>query len=148
MSTQNQYLKFKDGIFPSINRMHQTETYYGVLEGVPDTLINAEELISLQEKAKRMFGLNNVYLIQPIEKIINPEEHVRTDNGKKAYRAFLPKVVCMVELSSTPMKDDDMECSRLGLIWLQDDFAFPIDPEILKQIEHLDWKALSVDEYF
>ncbi len=46
------------------------------------------------------------------------------------------------------MKVDDMEWSHLGLIGTQNDFGFPIDTEILKQIEDLDWKALSADEYF
>ena len=35
--------------------------------------------------------------------------------------------------------------SRGTLVWFQENFAFPIDPEVMAQIRALDWNTVAVD---
>lgn len=143
------HIRFKGGIDPSIHRFYQRETYYGLIEGVPTLSMNARYLQSFKEDAKRMFSLDNIYLLQLEETIIGSANPARSVPGAAAdYRAALPKVVCIVELSDRPVKDQDKEWSRLGLVWFQEEFAFPVDAFVRHQIEQLDGAELSVDEYY
>lgn len=133
-------MRFKDLISPSIERIFQTRTYYGLLEGVPNSEINQGMIKADIPKGKRLFGIDAIHLIPPVEK-----KQVFS-SGKEM--ASLPKFTCFAELSYyKPMKDEEKECSTLCLIWYQDDFAFPIAETILEQIKHLNWAELSEDAY-
>ena len=124
----------------TIERFFQVKTYYGLLEGVPNSEINLEIMERTKEEAKKYFGINAIYLIKPEEK-----KQVLT-SGKEM--ASLPRITCMVELSHyEPIKNPSMECSRLCLIWFQNDYAFPIDNDIIKTIGELDWNKQSEDAY-
>lgn len=132
-------MKFKN-MHVSVDRLFQWKTYYGVLEGVPNHAINQQMLISIKEKAKRELHVNTIYLIPPIEKIKTTSTRVV---------ATLPNITCMAELSHyQPMADQSMEYSRLGLIWFQDDYAFPIDSTIKKHVNELEWETMSEDAYY
>lgn len=133
-------MKFKDQLSPSIERFFQRRTYYGVLEGVTDPRINKINLEDAKAEALRYFGVKNIYVITPTER-----KWVRSNGEEKAE---LPRITCMAELMHyEPMKNKEMECSRLCLIWLQEEYAFPIADEILREISKLDWKNLSEDDY-
>lgn len=131
---------FSDNIHPTVERLFQRKTYYGLLEGIPNSEINKSMVENCKEEARRYFGISKVLLISPGEKIriLSPGREM----------AELPTVVCMAELSHyKPMKDLSLECSRLCLIWYQEDYAFPVDPEILAAIANLSWKECSEDGY-
>lgn len=131
---------FKDLVRPTIEKFFQTKTYYGLLEGVPNSRINQDIVKSDIQKGERFLGIDTIYLIPPVEK-----KQVFT-SGKEM--ASLPKITCFVELSHyQPMKDLSKECSKLCLIWYQDDFAFPIAETISEQIKQLSWTELSEDAY-
>lgn len=149
MSERSTYIKFKGGHHPLIHGFYQRDTYYGLLEGVPDTEINASYIQSFQVEAKRKFSLENIHLINPKQLIMRPDSPTHMDSkGQNVYKASLPKVVCMIELSSDPVHDQSKEWSRLGLIWFQNHYAFPISEDVQNQIELLDWDNLSVDAYY
>lgn len=124
-------MKFKNDIYPWMDRFFQWKTYYGVIEGSPSSAINIDMLNCIKEKTKQYFHLSTIHMIVP-------EEDSRN---------CLPKITCIAELTYTPMKDESKEISKLGLIWFQDEFAFPIAEDILEKIQDLDWKALSEDIY-
>lgn len=131
---------FKDNISPSIDRFLQRRTYYGVLEGVPDSTINKDNIEYAKGEALRHFGIKNIYVITPTEK-----KWLRTNGEEKAE---LPHITCMAELTHyEPMKDASKECSKLCLIWFQNEYAFPIAEEILQKINELEWKICSEDKY-
>ena len=131
-------LKFIDNVSPMPDQFFQRRTYLGVLEGVPNSEINNEMLQYHQAEAKRRFGLDNIFQIKPAEK---------TNVARPNYAA-LPSVTCMMELTHyQPMKNSDMECSKLCLIWYQETFAFPIDANICAQIAKLSWTEYSEDYY-
>lgn len=140
-------LKFKDGTMPSIDRFYQRTTYYGLIEGVPNTAINAEKIESIKGEAERFLGLKKIHLISPKETIHDPTP-LSFYSEKNVFKASLPSILCIAELSHyKPMHDDDKECSQLGLIWFQDQYAYPISEDVLEQIGTLEWGKLSSDEY-
>jgi hypothetical protein len=133
-------IRFKDLTNPTIEQFFQTKTYYGLLEGIPNSKINRDMVKSDIPKGKRLFGINAVHLIPPVEK----KEVFQS--GKEM--ASLPSVTCFAELSHyKPMQDLEKERSVLCLIWYQDDFAFPIAETILAKIKDLSWGELSEDVY-
>jgi hypothetical protein len=132
-------IEFKD-LAPAINQFFQTHTYYGLLEGTPNSRINKGIVKSSIDKGKRLFGIDTIHLIQPVEK------KKLLQSGKEM--ASLPRITCFAELSHyKPMQDLSQEQSVLCLIWYQDRFAFPIDEAIVAQIKQLSWTELSEDTY-
>ena len=135
----NPTFKFCDGICPQIERFYQAHTYYGVLEGVPNRSINSEILNYDIVDAKRRFGLQYVFQFTPVER-------TRPDRTRDQYSG-LPWVTCMIELSyHHPMKEKNLHWSRLGLIWYQESFAFPVDQEILDAVRLMSWVEYSFDD--
>ncbi|MCP4415459.1 MAG: hypothetical protein GY805_02480 [Chloroflexi bacterium] len=134
-------MNFKNGVSPNIDRFLQIRTYYGLIEGVPDFEINANILKNDKIEARRLLGIEAIHQI-------NPTQRKRiSSSGRELY--FLPKVKCIVELSyHKPTKDESKECSRLGLIWYQDKFAFSVNEKIIQSINDLDWEQLSIDDYW
>lgn len=122
-----------------MERLFQWETYEGVLEGVPDQAINRSMLEGFIAKAKRLLHVDATYLIIPKERLYQ---------GSRKMIAELPRITCMAKLTfHHPIHNEEMECSRLGLIWLQTTYAMPIEKHILAAIANLDWKVVSEDAY-
>jgi hypothetical protein len=60
--------------------------------------------------------------------------------------ASLPAIVCVARLGSLePARDPSRQCSGLGVVWLQPDFAFPIEPDVLEQLRSMDWDRHATD---
>jgi len=114
-----------------IKSIKQTLTYAGLLEGLPTTRMNGRILAYVMEDAKNFCHLDAVYLIKPEQKPIKYKGIYPFGEP-----AQLPSVICIVELRChADCKDITKDFSGLGLIWFQNDFIFPIDTTILKQIE-------------
>ncbi len=45
--------------------------------------------------------------------------------------------------SSSPARDPKLDYPELVVIWLQEEFAFPIDPPVLEHLLALDWERLA-----
>lgn len=145
----DQPFQFADDISPNVNQFVQRKTYLGLLEGVPNTEINNSDIPARVEEVKRIFSVENVLIIQPEQTPIGPKEPLYTGrNGQPVYRARLPSVTCMMDLSSYYVGDPEKEWSRLGLLWYQEEYAFPIDQKVIDEIKRYSWKKLSIDEYF
>ncbi|MBE7173224.1 MAG: hypothetical protein INR73_21805 [Williamsia sp.] len=115
----------------SIKRIQQRLTYDGLLEGLPTRKMNAHILQGIKDEARKFCYLNEIYLIEPEEKPIQY-------SGQYPFGepAQLPSVICIVEVRSySAYRDMSKDCSALGLIWFQDDFMFPIAPEIIEKIK-------------
>jgi hypothetical protein len=122
----------------SIKSIKQSLTYDGLLEGLPTKELNERILIQVKEDAKKFCRLNEVYLIEPEQKAIEY-------NGSYPFGepAELPSVICIVELRCySVFKDDSKDFSALGLIWLQDNFMFHINSNILEKIKAVPFNKL------
>lgn len=114
----------------TIKGIKQWHTYAGLLEGLPTTRMNSRILQDLKEDVKKFCGFNEIYIIQPVQ---SPIEY----DGKYPFGdpVSLPGVTCIAELwHYKPFKNLKKDYSTLGLAWFQNDYAFPIDNEILGKI--------------
>ncbi|CCG52264.1 Protein of unknown function [Flavobacterium indicum GPTSA100-9 = DSM 17447] len=125
-------LIIEENIKVRIIQLSQDFTYEGLLEGYPSDFINKMVLENKEERAKKILEIENVYCL-------NPQEKNRLSDNKFE----LPSITCMALLKSNQVfKDNKMDFSCLGLIWFQEDLAFPIDDKIIEQIKKVQFKEL------
>jgi hypothetical protein len=125
----------------SIKSLHQWQTYGGLLEGLPTDRMNLRILENTRDYAKKYCGQFHTYMIEPVQTPIKYEGEYAFGNPMS-----LPPVTCIAELSHfQPIKDTSCHGSILILIWFQDEFAFPIAPNILDEIKNLHWSQLAQD---
>lgn len=75
---------------------------------------------------------------------LSPEQSAAQDQHMH-YEQF-PAVVCVAVFNSDGLAKPDAEpMSSLTLIWFQDEFALPVDVEVLAHIQSLDWEALATE---
>lgn len=122
----------------TIKRIKQWLTYDGLLEGLPTARMNNGILLDVKEDAKKFCGFDEVYLIEP------PLTPIHYD-GKYPFGepVSLPKVTCIIELwYYTTFRDSEKDFSSLGVIWFQDDYAFPIDKEIIEEMKKIPFSEI------
>lgn len=144
-----------------IDELVQYHTCRHLLIGVPEDRLNETLPTNVVENAKSRFGAS------PEPVVIAPKLHsfsieqqplLRKPHGdfEPAGESLtrigrrLPKVTCLASLRCpmplvTPKEEGWFSHSRATLIWFQEDFAFPIDAEVMAQIRALDWSAIAVD---
>jgi hypothetical protein len=122
----------------SILRFCQFDTYDGLLIGIPHETINKNIINWTIENAKKISELKEVYLIEPIQISIQNKGNLGLQN-KIEYKE-LPYVTCIMKVTSTNIRNCDGDSAFMCIVWFQNDFAFPIDSEIQKQIEAIPFK--------
>jgi hypothetical protein len=81
------------------------------------------------------------YLVPPVEKLIKI-----ADKYPFGDPASLPPIACIGHFDSIqPARDKRKDCSSLVIIWFQDDYAFPIAPEVFEHIRQIDWNRRAHD---
>jgi hypothetical protein len=124
-----------------LRNLTQYLTYEGLLEGLPTAERNKEILdrLILKNTGKPYEG--QPYLIQPTERFL--------DIGRKypfGTPSSLPEVICIGRFDSLqPARNPTSDLSGLVVIWFQEDFAFPIDQEVLTKLLAIDWEKHAAD---
>lgn len=127
-----------------ITTILQWETYGGMMEGYPTERFNRRMLIAAVAKAKQFCNLEEVFLVEPEQKPF----HIDGLHGEDKPFA-LPRVICIAHLaSSDTFRDKQKDSSALGLVWLQDDYAFPIDEEVMKKIKAIPYRQICREHDF
>lgn len=128
----------------SISALHQWPTYGGLLEGIPTDRVNARILERLSGEIKRHCGNKSSYILQPEQTPIAYEGHYPFGTPMA-----LPAMICVADLVySQPVRDPDQHGSQLAVAWFQEEYAFPIDEEIMHRFRELKWSALAEDFYY
>jgi uncharacterized protein (TIGR02996 family) len=127
-----------------IESIRQWFTYSGLLEGLPTDRMNREMTDRLlQEERDKGAWLGEPYLVPPVARPIDYRDLPYPFGNPEA----LPSVTCVARLgSSSPARDKNKDCSALTVIWFQDTFAFPIDPQVLEHFCGVDWEGMAIDE--
>lgn len=124
-----------------LHQLKQSRTYAGVLEGVPTKQFNKRLLNELRKASERNARLTPVVLLTPKE---TPIGVGGPHPDGKPYR--LPFVTCVARFRSEPFADlEPLGFSELIVIWVQDDFAMPIEPAALRQIMEIEWEGVAKD---
>jgi hypothetical protein len=120
--------------------LSQELTYEGLLEGLPTAERNAHKLQWLPTSKIAGSSLR-AYLVTPVQR---PIEY----RGKYPFGTpqELPRVTCIGRFTSLDTaRDASQDYSSLRIIWFQDEYAFPIDPEVLPQILAVPWNDVAHD---
>ena len=113
-----------------ISSIEQDLTYSNLLEGFPNQGYNAE--IIYREGKNKYF--NEIYVIEPKQTHLS---YLSETNYS------IPKVTCRITVQSNKnLKDVRKTFSSLRIVWFQEDYAFPIDKEIIKRFKNIPYHKL------
>jgi hypothetical protein len=121
---------------------NQSLVYAGLLEGVPHEEMNQRFIEGAVRDAKKEFGEAEPFLIRP--------KQTPLDIGREypfGKPATIPGVRCIAFflcVFPTP-RGQAGDFSSMKIVWFQDQFAMPIDPEVLDQIRAVDWLGLATN---
>jgi hypothetical protein len=122
--------------------LNQSLVYAGLLEGVPHEEMNQRLIEGALRDAKKEFGEAEPFLISP--------KQTTLDIGREypfGKPATIPGVRCIAYFLCTwptPLGRAG-DYSSMTIVWFQDQFALPIDPEVLDQIRAVDWLGLATN---
>lgn len=134
--------------------LEQNQTYSGMLEGVPNKKANDWGIdVDMSRAADREYTSGDPYLIPPRRRdyLRDPGDMNEIREQKSHYPKewerdpeWIPLVCCIGCFKSvSPARDQEKHGSCLTVVWYQDDFALPIDAEILQSLKQLDWDRLA-----
>lgn len=127
------------GLEIELHELKQSRTYASVLEGVPTKQFNKRLLNELRKASERNARSTPVVLLTPRETPIGVGGPHPDGKPHK-----LPLVTCIARFRSEPFADlEPLGFSELIVIWLQDDFAMPIEPAALSQIMDIEWDKMA-----
>ena len=123
-----------------ITQIKQWRTYRGLLEGLPTTEMNRCRLMATMEDAKKFCGQDEIYLIEPQQTPITIGDNDIYPFGTPA---SLPNITCIAEIMySRALRDQTKDFSSLGVIWFQDDYAFPINKDVVAKIKDIPFSKI------
>jgi hypothetical protein len=122
----------------TITRLYQWKTYGGLIEGMPVERINNQILNYALQKAGEMDKQIPVHLIEPILTPIPYEG--RSPFGDPV---AMPSTICIAVLKCYQSIPKLGDYSELTVVWLQEEYAFPIEESILNKLKALSWTQLA-----
>ena len=136
-------LELHSGRKVTLQGLRQWMTYAGWMEGVPSTEWNDRMVEgTLREAGERSL------LIPPSRR-----NYLRKPGDMDGHKSFggrlpewLPMVTCIGRFQDTrPARDPSKHLSVLVVVWFQDEFAMPIDVNLLEQLQAVDWDQAAED---
>lgn len=144
----------------TLAHLEQWRSYAGLLAGMPNREMNGRVIEDARARALQ-HGLEGAapYLVPPrltpVERKPHSAEYLRLTGmtaeksaarDQQMHYEQLPAVVCVAVFNSDGLTKPDAEpMSSLTLIWFQDEFALPVDAEVLAHILALDWETLATE---
>ena len=127
-----------------LTSLHQVLTYGGLGVGVPYNSANDEIIDDLRKSAgQHYFGGRQPHLLPPPRRDYCREPGdfagIAEMCGQSEKPEFLPAVVCAGWFAWPGEFDDDPDEWLHAVMWFQDEFAMPIDSNVLQQLRTLPW---------
>ena len=146
----NTTIRLDSGIDIRLDHLFQYRTYAGLLEGLPTRKLNADLVRSAVGYATEKLWLRGTpHLLAPNEVSMDLPEDKWFRPGADYEPAQIPPITCLAMFESrVSARDPNADCSSLGIVWFQDAFGPPVDANVLRQFQSLDWRALATDGYW
>ncbi len=124
-----------------LDEFHQFSVYAGMLAGIPsDTTRFAAD--ALQEAERLTPQHLPTLILQPLfREFISPNHY---GEPRKKLRVLPPIASVAAFKSSTTASSPDNIYSSLRVLWFQETFGLPTDPQILEQLRAIDWEREAV----
>src|SRR5688572_21808282 len=121
--------------------LQQSGTYDGLLEGLPTVEMNRGIIEShVGGQWSKHYDVPP-YLVPPRETPIETFDDRPYPFGTPA---SLPSLICVARFESyQPTTGRDGDGSGLVVIWFQQNFALPIDDEVLRHLAEVDWNQYA-----
>jgi hypothetical protein len=124
-----------------LHELNQRLTYEGLIEGLPTIEMNKSHLDRLVAEHQTRRPTTPFYLVPPVETPIDMPPGRTYPFGSPSR---LPGVTCIGRFQSRSIGEHNpLYYSELTIIWLQSEFAMPIEPSAFEEIAKLDWDALA-----
>ncbi len=125
----------------TLDSLHQWRTYGGLLEGLPTDKMNANILKRVEEEARKHTYASAVYIIKP-EQIPIPYDRVYSFGTPME----MPPITCVASFTShKPARNQQMDGSRLTIVWYQEEYAFPVKQSVIEQFIEIPWSKVAED---
>ena len=122
-----------------LEELNQRLTYEGLIEGLPTTSMNKKYLDRLVAEQRQMRPKSPVHLLTPVG---TPMKWRGEEWYPFGTPARLPGVTCIGRFGS---RNSPLSYTELTVIWLQNEFAMPIESSVLEEVVRLDWDALAAE---
>jgi hypothetical protein len=126
-------IKLDCGVTVTLRKLYQSYTYEGVLAGLPTKSWSDRRLAEALDLARSqpILGIGEPVLIEPKIKLVQADYLPEPS-------PFLPEITCIGLFWVSYIE-------VLTVVWFQNEMAMPIDPDVLKSIKALDWRALAME---
>ena len=125
----------------ALARLEHWRTYQGLLCGKPTQAQNDEKVLRVIEAARTHCAAGDPHLIRPRRRTIAGDNERGTMAGE-----LLPATTCIALFNSTALARSDSEpYSSMVVVWFQEEFALPIEDDVLGLIRRIDWESQAVD---
>lgn len=129
--------------------LHQYRTYAGQLCGYPKKETNDRKVAYVLNDCLTVFKYDCHPLLIPPKTTSWPDyPGVKNPHGLGYPCVSLPVVTSYGVFDSTPTIRNDGCNSALVVVWFQDHFGPPTDPETLEYLREIDWDNRAVDYMF
>jgi hypothetical protein len=133
-------LKLDSGRIVRLGELRQWQVYEWLWEGLPTKEMNRRTVDKILAENRGVCG--DPVLIVPEEKPIDYQVGKRYPFGEPS---ALPSICCVGRFRSHWALDKDKDYSGLVVIWFQNEYAFPIDPNVMAKLMALEWEKLASD---
>jgi len=137
-----------------LDKLIQSRTYAGLLEGTPNNGSNDRTIEWLLDRARKDSDtLGEPYLVAPARRdCLREKGHMASVAERKIKRPeqfrhmpeWLPNIECIGFFRSlSPARDTTKDASSLTVVWFQDDFGFC--QRAIQDLLVVDWNQHAVD---
>lgn len=126
--------------------LHQSRTYSGEIIGYPLMRFNDAKIEEALEHCLSVFSFDCRPVLIPPKMTSWPDlPGAEISHGLSHPCVTLPMVTSYGFFDSTPANPDKGSHSGLVVVWYQDQFGPPTDPDILEYLREIDWDNRAVD---
>ena len=167
MATLSEYfytgprITLNSGRVINMQTIYQGLAYSYVLEGIPYGP-DYQRTVDLHVKwAKDRYPDRRIVVLEPrlrplgvpadeLQKLHTLSQSEASDASSRLRTSYpepvsIGSVCCRALFESKPINGDVYMLSQLMLLWFQDGFAMPIDPQVVEQTQALDWETVAQD---
>lgn len=126
--------------------LHQSRTYSGQPFGYPLMRFNDAKIEDALERCLSVFPIDCRPVLIPPKITSRPDlPGAENSHGLSHPCVTLPMVTSYGFFDSTPANLDNGSHSALVVVWFQDQFGPPTEPETLEYLREIDWDSRAVD---
>ena len=121
-----------------LTSIYQWLTYESLHQGLPTKSFNQKLIGKSQSVAKSLYPGQSIHMIQ------SELEPIASEGSFSKIHLF-PRYTCIARLYHPDPIHEMTKSSCLVIVWMQESFAFPIDEDILMNIQQVNWDSIALD---